>query len=288
MTMLLFATVFSAAFGLTIRWAQGRRANMWAVGALNYGVAAAFHLGRRAIEGGFHPSGPTLLIGVAAGLTYAGAYLLLFPLMKLRGVSIATAVQRLSIVIPIVFAVVAWGERPDPMQTAGALLALVSLPLLTIRPADTLASGDREIGASERRRAAMLLIALFVANGGCTLTLRGYQQTGIQGEESLYLGILFGTAALTAGAAWWRHRAGSSRRDLLPGITLGLVNALSNLTLLVALQRIPAVVALPFQSAVGLLLVMVCARLFWGERVRRWEGYGIGLALIAVVLINMG
>jgi hypothetical protein len=70
------------------------------------------------------------------------------------------------------------------------------------------------------------LAALFVANGGCTLTIRGYQQTGIRGEESLYLGILFATAALTAGIAWWRHPSGSSRRDLVPGIALGLVNAL--------------------------------------------------------------
>jgi drug/metabolite transporter (DMT)-like permease len=286
MTMLLLATLFSAAFGLIIRWAQGRENNLWAVGALNYTVAAAFHLGRRAIEGGFDPSAPTLAIGLVAGLTYAGAYLLLFPLMRLRGVSIATAVQRLSIVIPILFAIVAWGERPDQLQTAGALLALVSLPLLTIRPAA--AASGQFLERSERRRAILLLVALFVANGGCTLTIRGYQQTGIRGEESLYLGILFATAALTAGIAWWRHRSGSSRRDLVPGIALGLVNALSNLTLLAALQRLPAVVVLPFQSAVGLLLVVACARLFWRERVHRWAAYGIALTLAAVVLINIG
>jgi drug/metabolite transporter (DMT)-like permease len=56
-----------------------------------------------------------------------------FPLIRLRGVSIATAATRLSVVIPILAAVLLWGEQPNGLQTTGALLALISLPLLAIK-----------------------------------------------------------------------------------------------------------------------------------------------------------
>ncbi len=172
-----------------------------------------------------------------------GGYLFLFPLMRLRGISIAAAVQQLSVLVPITFAMVVWGERPQGVQAVGALLALASLPLLTIRPGQSrfdraaLPPQDR---ARERRRNLVLLAGVFLVNGCGALAMRGFQQVGPADEETLYLAILFSVAALVSLAAWWPHRRPASRRDLLPGVVLGVINAFSGIALLGALQRLPA------------------------------------------------
>lgn len=280
MIVLLLSTLFSAAFGLVVRYAQRRNGNLLAVGALNYLTAALFHVALRVSEGIVPPSPPTWSIGILAGIAYVTAYFFLVPFMKLRGVSIATAVVRLSVLIPVVFSVALWGERPNGMQTSGAILALMSLPLLGFHP-----SVGRE---GLRAKETLLLVALFLGNGLCLLSVRGYHQTGIQGEESLFLGILFSTAAVISNAVWLFRRAGFSRRDILPGVMLGLCNALGNLSLVAALQQLPGVFVFPFYSSIGLVFAAAFAGVVWRERISRIEAAGMTIAVGAVVLIHMG
>ena len=126
------------------------------------------------------------------------------------------------------------------------------------------------------------LIALFVGNGLCLLSVRGYRQTGIQGEESLFLGILFSTAAVVSNATWLLRREGSSRRDIAPGMMLGICNALANLSLVAALQQLPGVLVFPFYSSVGLVFAAAFAGVVWRERISRIEAAGMAVAVGAV------
>ncbi len=281
MIALVLATFFSASFSLVVRHAQRRGRNLWAAGAINYAVASLFHLARHLQVGGpLAGSRSTLIIGLLGGLAYVGSYFILFPAMSLRGVSITTAVLRLAVVVPIAVSILLWGERPVAMQAFGATLAMLSLPLLTIRPSTP--------GQHLDRRGLWLLIALFIGDGCCMLSIRGFQQTGLVEETSLFLGVLFGTAGLVAAVGWWLHREGTTRRDILPGLALGLCNALANYALVMALTQLPSVVVFPFQSAVGLVYVALFARLAWRERIGRLETAGMGLALLAVTLVNLG
>ena len=105
MTALLVAVLLAPAFGLIVRYAQEKRCNLWAVGAVNYVTASLFHVMRCVLGGGFQPSPPTLSIGIWGGVAYITSYCLLFPAMKLRGVSIATAVLRLAAAVPIILSI---------------------------------------------------------------------------------------------------------------------------------------------------------------------------------------
>ena len=88
-------------------------------------------------------------------------------------------------------------------------------------------------------------------------------------------------------AVWASQRQGTTRRDILPGLALGLVNAVANAALVAALRQLPGVLVFPFTSAVSLALVAVYARVAWSERVSRTEAAGIVIALAAVTLINL-
>lgn len=278
MFALLSATLLAASFGLIVRFAQRRQCNLYAVGALNYAVATVFHAIRWAATPPPELHAGTWQIGVACGVIYVVSYFLLFRAMRMKGVSICTAVSRLAILIPVLVAIIAWGERPSGLQAAGALLALASLPLLTLNPRES---------QKLPKRGVLLLAALFIGNGSGCLALRAFDQLGVPEQEPAFLAILFASAATVGIAVWIARREGTTARDLLPGIALGVCNALSNLAMVTALAQLPSVIVFPFWSSVSLVFTALFARLVWQERINRLETVGMMASLVAVALINI-
>ena len=300
MIPLILSTLFSAVFAIGIRFAQTRQADMTVVGAVNYLTAALFHAvlvlvtGARAV----HPG--SLLIGLGGGVCYATAFFLIQALMRRRGVSVTASVTRLSVLVPIGVSLAVWHESATAFQAAGIGLAVVSLPLLSIAPAEFtgspgLPAGNR--GTRPRIASVWLLAGLFVVNGLCLLTTRAFRQTGIQGEDALFLLFLFSAASVTSCVVWFAHRrtglrAGASAAvpfvtSALPGVLLGLSNALSNRLIVLALQRLPGIIVYPFYSAVGLLATVALTRALWKEKIGVPDGIGMALAVGSVVLVNL-
>lgn len=280
MFSLLLATCFSAGFSLVVRHAQGKRCNLWAVGAINYLTATTFHLLRAAAGEGFRPDVSTLTWGLITGIFYVNSYGLMLPFMRLKGVAISMAVSRLAVLVPIIGAILFWAEPATNLQVAGASLAVVSLPLLGF--------GQASKGERVPLQAGILMVSLLLSNGLGMLTIEAFHQGGVRGQDSLFLAALFGAAAIISSLVWFfRKRQGSSLIDVLPGLLLGLCNALSNLSLVGALDRLPGIVVFPFYSAVGVVLTVIFARLLWQERINRLESLGIFLAVGAVVFINL-
>jgi len=277
---LLFATLFSASFSLLVRFAQGKRCNLWAVGAVNYVCATCFHLFRAFTAGeGFQPETSTLTWGLITGMIYVNSYGLMLPFMRLRGVAICMAISRLAVLVPIIGAIVLWGEPVTNLQVAGASLAVISLPLL----------GLGRAGKEERipLKALLLMVSLLISNGLGMLTIEAFHHGGTRGQDSLFLGALFGMAAIISTVVWLFKRQGTSSRDILPGLMLGLCNALANLFLVTALDQLPSIIVFPFYSAVGVALTTLFARLVWREQISRTESLGMALAMGAVVFINL-
>ncbi len=291
MTSLVLATVFAAAFGLLIRVAQGMGANMVAVGAANYLTAMTVNAVLFLAGGVSVPHASTVVIAVVGGATYASAFFMVASLTRRRGASITGAVMRISTLIPVAVSLLVWGERLSGWQAAGAALALVSLPLLTLKPGATPRSSEARRG--EHRGGAPLLVGLFLLNGLCLLAPRAFRATEAVGEEAVFLAILFATAAATLCTAWavTERRAPAERHslllDLLPGITIGVCNALQNRFMITALQRLPGTLVYPFTAAVGLVLTVAVARVTWRERFGALGAAGIALAVVSVVLVNL-
>jgi drug/metabolite transporter (DMT)-like permease len=279
MLYLLGATAFSSLFGLILRRAMDRGRNPWAVGVLNYvvatGIQVARYLSARPLVG---PEPRTLWLGVATGVLYAVNFLLFIPLLRLRGVSVTSAMLRLAVIFPIL-ASLWFGERVTPWQTAGVVLSLAALPLLTLKPGQRLTIGDR--------RAVGLLLLLLAGNGASMVLFKVQQQGAGPGQEALFLMTLFGTAMIVAGAVWALHARGTGRRDVLPGVGLGATNSLANWGLAASLGVLPGILVFPVYSAGGLVVTALLARLWVGERINRLEAAGMVVAVAAVTLANL-
>lgn len=278
MGALMVSTIASSLFGLTVKVAERRSCHLLAVGAVNYCTAALVY--RIATWGEGPPSRATWVLGIMGGVAYVTAYLFLVRVVRFKGISISTAVVRLAVLFPVVFSVFLWGERPSWAQSAGVALAVVSLPLLG-------ADGSAQ-GSKTDIRGMALTGALFLTNGGCLMAIRGFHQVGPRDEQALFFSVLFDTAAVVSVIAWWMDRAGSSKRDVVPGLFLGLWNTMGGFMLLVALRTLPGVVVFPFSSSLAVVLTTLVAMWAWGERFGKIGTVGMALATVAAVLINIG
>jgi drug/metabolite transporter (DMT)-like permease len=279
LAILILATLLSAGFGLVMRAAQLKGCNIWAVGLVNYAVGALFHGARALAEGGGPASSPVLLFGLAIGVVYAIDFGLYAPLLRMRGVSITLAMARISIIVPLLASILLWRERLTAWGAAGALLALAALPLLVLKPR----------AAQALSRPALLYgVALFAGTGAERTLMKAFQTQPAAGRDALMLAILFAAACLVMLGSWLRNDRSLSRKDVGWGIALGLTNALANLAFLGSLRLLPGILVFPFMASISLVFAGLFARVAWRERISRRESLGMGLALVAVTLANLG
>jgi len=279
MLALAVSVVFMAGFGLVIRASQRRGLTMLAVGLLNYLTAAVFYAFWIVHDGLWSCDPRTVTIGIVGGLFYGGGFFFILAPMRWRGVGIVSAILGLSVLLPVVFSFIVWRESVAAVQLLGIVLALAALPLLGF---DEGARGGRlTIGM------ALVMLGLFLVNGGCMVVQKWYHTTGLSEERPVFFFYLFATATAILLVAWlWQSRR-LAPLDLGYGGLLGSCNVLANLALLAALDRLPGVVVFPVMQAGVMIFSVAFAVVAWGEKPGRLGLAGIGLAAAAVALINL-
>lgn len=283
----------SACFGLIVKWAEWRHRNVVAVGMVNYIVASLISAMAALMSGQTYFSARTPYLALFGGVTYIASYLWLVPAVRDAGVAVAMAVLRLGLaLLPAAFAVAFWHERPVPAQIAGLLLTCVALPMASL--------GGQMPERPVARASWTTLFWLFVSSGGCGLAAKAFQEMGQPSQRCVYLALLFGTAAVIniAAVRWSQWKAGTvtsptsltpcvSRADVPFGAVLGGVNVIGNWFLLLALKSVPATIAFPVSSSSSVLLITLFAFVVWHERRSVVGNLGMGLAVVALVLVNL-
>ena len=302
MTALVFAIIFNSSFTICVRFAQNRGANLTIVGAINYMTAFLLYACIALAGGLCLPHWQTLAIGGVGGMSFSCGYFLLQALMKHRGVSITAAILGLSVLVPVGVSFLAWGESATLLQAVGIVAAIASLPLLSIRGKPPGRTAEPE-PAVHRRYSWVFLPGLFLVNGFSLLAARAFHQTGIHGEDIVFLLVIFTSATFTTLLVWAfqenRRRASAGRGDssqtrsdfllwsVLAGMAVGMCNALANRLIIVSLDGLPGIIIYPVYSAASLLLTIVFSRLAWKEKTSLFERTGMAFALVSIVLVNL-
>jgi len=280
MTWLFVNIVAAAAFMNIMRWAQRSGRDMRAVGAVNYVVAASCFLGAAALRPRLNLDPVVMALGAATGAIYVATYFVLDVALKQCGVAISMAAARLSVVMPTAASIMFWAERPGWVQYAGIALGVAALPLLTYRRPSAAEAHVRS------RWAWLLLPVLFGLNGAASIVLK-YCTWAAHGHSVEFLGALFLTAAAASVAASL-PRSGLGRwRDAGVGVLLGVANAVPNYAMYVALGMVDGAIAFPVQACGTVLAATLMAAVLWRERYSRRTLVGLGLAVIALVLVNV-
>ena len=198
--------------------------------------------------------------------------------MSVSGMAIATAILRLSVIIPVLASIFAWGEVPTTFQVIGIVACVISLPLIGQRQ-----SGDKQPITG---RSLYLMALLFVGMGIANTSSKAFVEAQVPDVQTTYIGVLFGVAALGGllcflSPVWRENRTGA-----WDGVKLGLVNVVSIVSYLVALEELAGVVVFPIQAAAGLVLNTLFAVWVWHERFSTRTMVGMGIAMLGLIFVN--
>lgn len=225
---------------------------------------------------------PAVLLGPAAALGVL--FITLFYLTALSaqraGVAATSVASKMSLVLTVLFTVLFFGERPTALGWAGIALALVAVP------AASYASGPQ--GA---RGAWVLPTLLFLGNAAIDITINAVQRSLLDARtEPLFPTLVFAVAGVIGMAvlAYRRElRAMLQPKALIGGLVLGSINYASLYFLVASLARsgMPSSSVFPLLNIGVILIGTAIGIAAMGDRLRRVQWLGLGLAVLAMALI---
>jgi drug/metabolite transporter (DMT)-like permease len=123
--------------------------------------------------------------------------------------------------------------------------------------------------------------------GLCGIAAKWFDGIGLAEERGLFLFILFSAAAVVSAGLLVGRRVLPDRSEVSFGLFLGLSNVLANFFLLRALHDLKGIVVFPVASAGIIVVTAVLAITCWKEKVSDRGIYGIAMASVAVVFLNL-
>ncbi|MHC4664143.1 MAG: hypothetical protein ACYS8W_20970 [Planctomycetota bacterium] len=282
MVYLILAIITSSTFGVMLKIAENRGRDRIVVAFANYvfgGVlAGAYVLAFTEWE----ISRPTIYIGIIAGAAWVGGLLTIMLSIKEVGLAYSAAISRLAVIVPVVICILYWNESLSWIQYIGLAFVCVAIFALTTRAASR---GDKFTF-----RGVALLAALFIANGFAKLVMKVFEKNCPEGELAAFMTILFFSAAIMTGIWIVAARRKITKGDLAYGAIAGVPNMLTGALLVLALVELADAGAVAFSvwDAGTVLVLTILSVSVWKEKLGRRGVIGIALAIIALLLINMG
>lgn len=280
MLYLLLAMLGSAAMSLVLKAFRARKGNRYGIILGNYitcVLVGLLMMPDRSLL--LHGSLSTLIFGVIGGFFFVAGLTAMQSSIQVNGAALTAAFGKLGLVVTLGVSILCFGERPGPMQLLGIALVFAALVLIHGGKAEKAAGGSF---------ALLLLVLLF--GGGGDVMAKIFEQLGGEGEGTLYFFWLFLTAGLLAALLAWRETRLTGLKllpgELAAGVLVGLPNYFSSLLLLLALERMPALVVYPAASTGTILLVTLLSALLFREKISRRQCTGLALILAALVLLN--
>ncbi|HNF72385.1 MAG TPA: hypothetical protein PLP34_08225, partial [Chitinophagaceae bacterium] len=205
------------------------------------------------------------------------------------GVTITQSANRLSLVIPVLFAILFLNEQMSALKAVGVLLAIPAVILVSKK------SGERN---AESLKAWEYLIPfiLFISSGVIdTLTKfvqQGYLRHDADANSYLILGFMsafvIGLLALVYLVS--RGRKKFHPKNLLSGMLLGIPNYFSIFFLVKALQSnaLSSSAIIPINNIGVLFLSAIIGMFIFKERLSRLNLVGLFCTLLAIFFIFLG
>ena len=275
---MVLQTILGSSFILCVRWSQQRNNNVLTIGIVNYAVGAIASVFWFLISAKEWITPSVLLTGGLNGICYFCSFLLLIVVVSVKGAANTTIITRLSILLPILYGILVWSERPSVCQSIGILLAMTSLGLVGNR-------GANITRQDHIRYFAWFPILFFLLAGTGRISQDMFKYLCDPEQHQAHLAITFSIAAVPSAALFIVRRQWPTVTERIMGTILGLINVMQVYCLLKALQIYPDFIVFPVTSAAALVFTTLMAVWMLKERLRLKSYAGIGLAVCALVLL---
>ncbi len=237
-------------------------------------------------------SNPSILDSswIPYSLVLGCVFIILFNIMAITtqkfGASVGSIANKMALVIPVIFAVIYYGDSLSVLKVIGIFLALAGILLSTLKP-KTL---DQKFHKSD----LLFPLILFIGSG-CIDTYVKYVEEFLlssSADKQLFASATFTTAFLIGAIVMIinKKKRVISAKNLLAGTVLGTVNFGSIYFLLEAFgqSNLESSVIFPFNNVGVVLLTAQLSYFLFKERFSPMNLIGIALSVVSVVLIAMG
>lgn len=279
MIWLVLSIVSSAAVAVLLKYASIHAVPQFPLFAVNYATALA--LGLVLAEQGSAAAEPAggIALAVATGVLYVLGFLVFKRTITEAGTGIATSVSRLSVTLPVLVSVFAFGELVGGWQAAGIVLAIAVLPL----------SGKVWPPRREGLRAGGLIwtLAVFAIFGLNDIVLKVRSELLPGSDPGFFFALLFGTAGVISVALALARGQRFRLRTLFLGVPLGAVNYGTAHFLANALETVPGAQAFTLNSVGVMLIAVLAGRVLFAERLARHNYFFLAGSLAAIVLVRL-
>ncbi len=308
MLALAFAVACSVAIGMIFKHAGRQGLDRTALLTVNYAAAVAvagilLAAGERSVQEGLSLTPGLLGLGiVTGGLLIAGFFALAWA-TEVAGMSLAIGVMRVSVVLPFLASWLVWKEVPTLAQGIGMGLAAGAFFLMAHkeRASDPVrvpsAVPPKAEDASPRPssidwRAAGVLALTFCLGGAVDVSMKTFEETfGAVNSRVLFLLLAFGISfligAVLVGARALRQHEWPTWQTVGWGVVLGVINYGSLEFILRAIEVLPGPFVFPANNIAIMVLAALLGVYVWGEHLTRANRVGLGLALIALLLLGL-
>lgn len=205
--------------------------------------------------------------------------------VKHNGVATATVATKVSLVIPFLASLMLYGDQLTVLKGAGMALTLLAV-VLTFMP-------QRSAGVGVSRASVWLPVSIFI---GCGLldTLVKYTEHHHLTNDTAgpFLILCFGVACMAGIILWVAGLLSGSivfqPKALWAGILLGIPNYFSIWCLIRFLKAYPdhSSVWIPVNNVAIVVVNVLVGLLLFRESLSRTNKIGIGVALLAIILLS--
>ena len=220
-------------------------------------------------------------------MTYAAGFELFTLGIRLSGIVVTAALVRLSIVVPILVSMLFWKEIPNLWQAVGLLLTFAAIPLLSQREKEPTYKFTPDRPEVSQGLGFVVVITILLVTGISRLTMKAFNEMCPIDEKSLYMSLLFGVATLIYLGICLYQRTWPNWWEVFYGTLVGICNVAGSWALLIALDKVSALIAFPMSSSGGVLFTMFVGMVFLRERLSRTSLVGAFVAMIALVFVNL-
>lgn len=278
MQFLLLAILCSSSVSIAMRIGTDRAKYKYGMLTMNYVACmllAALHTGFRnlfPIAEGFTV---TLGLGAFTGLIYLVAFVLMQSNVEKNGVVLASVFMKLGLLVPMLVSVLFFGEMPGVLQILGFVLALAAIVMINWKSGGSSASSG------------LSLILLLLAGGSADCMSKVFEELGRVelSNQFLFFTFFFAFVLCCVLMLFKGQRIGKS--EIIYGCLIGLPNFYSSKCILLALERLDAVIVYPSFSVGTLLVVTLTGVLFFREKLRSLQWLAVAIILVSLVMLNV-
>lgn len=225
--------------------------------------------------------------GIALGFCFVVGFTVTAISIRYAGMAITTAMQRMSLLLSSGYAVIFFGESLPILKIIGMALAVAAIIMIT-------RSDKENIPRSRQIRYLLFPILALLASGIIETVLYHVhaKELNAHGDDvfSTYgfsLAACLGTIVVLFRQFKGLHKV--NWRDIVGGIALGVPNFFTIYLILALLNKgMPGSVLYPVLNILVLLLTAITGLYLFKEKLKRVNLIGIGVALLAILLISEG